>query len=184
MLLVHIQVWKPLFWIDYFMWMRENQVIYQILFKIWISKSLPKGFRAMPISPGCTLKSPGKLLFVYLFSFSFFFTLSLFLPFFPFSLPFLSHFFLWTFGIWKFLGLGSNQSCNWDLRHSHSSGGSVTYVTACSNTWSLTHWERPGMESTTSQRLCQVLNLQHHNRNSWNAFKMCWCLGLTHRDFS
>ena len=31
---------------------------------------------------------------------------------------------------------------------------------------SLTHWVRPGIEPTSSQRQCWVLNLPNHNRNS------------------
>ena len=36
---------------------------------------------------------------------------------------------------------------------------------AWSNTGSLTHWARPGMELAPSQRLHQVINLQRHSRN-------------------
>ena len=34
---------------------------------------------------------------------------------------------------------------------------SVTYATACGNAGSLTHWGRPGIEPTSSWRLCQAL---------------------------
>ena len=34
---------------------------------------------------------------------------------------------------------------------------SVTYTTACINTGSFIHWVRPGIEYSSSQRLCQVL---------------------------
>jgi len=45
---------------------------------------------------------------------------------------------------------------------------SVTYSIcgSCSNTGSLTHWARPGIELASSQILCQVLNPLSHNRNS------------------
>ena len=44
---------------------------------------------------------------------------------------------------------------------------SATYTTACGNTRSLNQWVRPGIEPTSSQRQCQVLNLLSHNRNSY-----------------
>ena len=44
------------------------------------------------------------------------------------------------------------------LSHSHS------------NTRSLTHWARPGIETTPSQTLCQVLNPLSHSGNSQNTF--------------
>ena len=43
---------------------------------------------------------------------------------------------------------------------------STTYATACSNARSLTHWARPGIESTSSQRQRCILNLLSHNGNS------------------
>ena len=42
----------------------------------------------------------------------------------------------------------------------------ATYAAACGNTGSLTHWVRPGIKPTSSQRQCQVLNSLSHNRNS------------------
>ena len=42
----------------------------------------------------------------------------------------------------------------------------VTYTTVCSNTGSLTHWARPRIELTSSQRLGWVPNSLSHNRNS------------------
>ena len=35
---------------------------------------------------------------------------------------------------------------------------SVTYITVQSNTWSLTHWARPGMEPTSSRILVRFVN--------------------------
>ena len=43
---------------------------------------------------------------------------------------------------------------------------SVTYGAACSNTRSLTHWARPGIEPASSWRQHGVLNLLSHNGNS------------------
>ena len=42
---------------------------------------------------------------------------------------------------------------------------SATYITACVNAWSLTHWERPGIEPSSSRRLFWVLYWLNHNRN-------------------
>ena len=47
------------------------------------------------------------------------------------------------------------------LRHSHS------------NTKSLTYWARPGVEPTSSQILCWVLNMLSHNGNSSSIFLIC-----------
>ena len=74
-----------------------------------------------------------------------------------------------THSIWKFPGLGSNQSCSrWpvsqpqqcqithricDLNHSSGAG-------------SLTHRARPAIKPSSSWTLCQVLNPLSHNRNS------------------
>ena len=43
-------------------------------------------------------------------------------------------------------------------------------ATDCSNTRSLTHWVRPGIEPASSQRQCQVLNLLRHNGNVVYSF--------------
>ena len=43
---------------------------------------------------------------------------------------------------------------------------SVTYTATYGNTGSLTHWARPEIEPTSSQRQCWVLNLLSHNGNS------------------
>ena len=43
---------------------------------------------------------------------------------------------------------------------------SVTYMTACGNTRSLTQWARPGFDPASSRALCQVFNLLSHNVNS------------------
>ena len=42
-----------------------------------------------------------------------------------------------------------------DLNHIYTS---ITYIAACGNATSLTHWVRPGIEPTFSQTLCWVLN--------------------------
>ena len=47
---------------------------------------------------------------------------------------------------------------------------SLTLATAWGNTTSLTHWAGPGIEPTSSQRQCWVLNPLSHNRNSLNIF--------------
>ena len=56
--------------------------------------------------------------------------------------------------MWKFPGQGSNQSCSYQLIPQPQQCGiwaaSATYTTAHSNTRSLTHWARPGMEPTSS----------------------------------
>ena len=68
--------------------------------------------------------------------------------------------FIFFFSLWPHLwhmevpGLGSNWSCS----QCWFQAASVTYATAYSNAGSLTHWERPGIEPTSSQRQCQVLN--------------------------
>ena len=53
----------------------------------------------------------------------------------------------------------------------------VTYAIACGKVGSLTHWTRPGVESASSQRQCQVLNLLRHNWNS--GFTQSWGLRLS-----
>ena len=46
----------------------------------------------------------------------------------------------------------------------------ATYITACGNTESLTHWVRPGIEPASSQRYRQILNPLSHNGNSLILF--------------
>ena len=48
----------------------------------------------------------------------------------------------------------------------HIQATSATYVTACSNTWSLTHWARPGIKHTPAQRRPRVLSPLSHSGNS------------------
>ena len=43
---------------------------------------------------------------------------------------------------------------------------SVAYAIACGNAECLTHWAAPGIEPTSSQTLCRVLNPLSHNVNS------------------
>ena len=65
---------------------------------------------------------------------------------------------------------GSSWARSWiraaavSLYHSHSNTGS--YTTAHSNTVSLTHWARPGMEPTSWWTLCQVLNPLNYSGSS------------------
>ena len=47
---------------------------------------------------------------------------------------------------------------------------SATYITAYSNTRSLSHWARPGIKPTSSWIPCQVLNPLSHNGNSLFAY--------------
>ena len=63
----------------------------------------------------------------------------------------------------------SSQSCSCGPSPSHSNTGfepHLNYTAACGNTGSLTHWGRLGIEPTSSQRQCLVLNPLSHNRNS------------------
>ena len=47
----------------------------------------------------------------------------------------------------------------------------ATYATAYGNARSLTHWARPEIEPTSSQRQCWIFNLLSHNRNSYAFLK-------------
>ena len=78
-----------------------------------------------------------------------------------FSFFFLSFFFLLIFYFFRGIPVayGSSQGRGWmgataaGLHHSHSNMGSkphVTYTTTQGTTSSLTHWERPGIEPTSS----------------------------------
>ena len=66
--------------------------------------------------------------------------------------------------------LGLNQSYSCGLLHSQGNTGSEPYLQLmlhlAANTRSLNHWVRPGMISTSSQRLYRVLNSLSHNENS------------------
>ena len=72
--------------------------------------------------------------------------------------------------MWKLPGQGSNQSCScWPTPQpwQHQIWATcATYTVACSNTGSLTHQARPGMEPASSQTLCWILNPLSHNGNS------------------
>ena len=79
-----------------------------------------------------------------------------------------------TNSMWKFLSQWLNQSCScqpmpWPQKH-RIQATSATYATTCGNDKSLTHWGRPGIKPTSSQTLCQVLNLLSHNESSWDSF--------------
>ena len=56
---------------------------------------------------------------------------------------------------------------------------SVTYAAACSNTRSLAHWARSGIELVSPQRWCRILNLLSHNRNT--PVNTPFCTALTPR---
>ena len=49
---------------------------------------------------------------------------------------------------------------------------SVTYPAACSDAGSLTHWARPRIEPTTSQRQCRVLKLLSPSGKSSGSFSI------------
>ena len=55
---------------------------------------------------------------------------------------------------------------------------SATYAIAHSNTRSLTHWARPGIQPASSWTLCQALNPLNHNGNAngYNFFFFFWLL--------
>ena len=56
---------------------------------------------------------------------------------------------------------------------------SETYITACSNHRSLTHWVKPEIELASSWILCWVHNLLSHNGNSPKlSFKGCHGVGI------
>ena len=59
------------------------------------------------------------------------------------------------------------------LCHSHSHTGSATYTKAHSNTRSLTHWVRPGMEPTSSWILAGFVSAAPQRELS-NIFLICW----------
>ena len=61
-----------------------------------------------------------------------------------------------TCTIWKLPARGRIRAAAAGLRHSHNN----------SNTGSLTHWARPRIEPTSSQRQCRVLNQWSHSGNS------------------
>ena len=74
-----------------------------------------------------------------------------------------------TCGIGKLLNQGSNWICSGNLHQPWQhwiQDSSVTYTAAWSNAGSLSPWVRLGIKPASSQRQCQVLNLQSHNGNS------------------
>ena len=56
------------------------------------------------------------------------------------------------------------------VAHESSQAVFATYTTACCNTWTLTHWVRPGIKPPSSQTLWWVLHSLSHNRSSWKKF--------------
>ena len=75
--------------------------------------------------------------------------------------------------------LGLNWRCSCEPTpqpHQHWIwAASVTYPAACSNTGTLTHWVRPGIEPASLQRQHWVLNLLSHN---WNSFLTHFLIGF------
>ena len=71
-----------------------------------------------------------------------------------------------TWGICKFPGWGLNWNCScWPTTQSQQcqiQAASGTHTTACSNAEFFIHW----IKHTSSQILCQVLNLLSYNENS------------------
>ena len=90
-----------------------------------------------------------------------------------------------TCSVWKFPGWGSdpNWSCSCrpipQPQQCQIWATSAIYTTASCNTTFLTHWGRPGIESTPSQTRCRVLNSLNHNGNS-NSCPFRSLLVLTH----
>ena len=86
-------------------------------------------------------------------------------------------FYTCTCGIWNFPGQGLNWSCScWPTPQPQQHkiwATSATYTTACSNTWSLTHWVRPELKCTSSEKQYWVLNLLSHNKNSSRWHLIC-----------
>ena len=77
---------------------------------------------------------------------------------------------LWHKEVPKLRGWNENEAAVAELCHNHSNPVSKPHLpsmaTACSKAGSLTQWVRPGVEPTSSETLCWVLNLLNRNRNS------------------
>ena len=77
---------------------------------------------------------------------------------------------LWHKEVPKLRGWNENEAAVAELCHNHSNPVSKPHLpsmaTACSKAGSLTQWVRPGVEPTSSETLCWVLNLMNRNRNS------------------
>ena len=76
-------------------------------------------------------------------------------------------------GIWKFLARSQVRPA----AEAYATATAISdpsricnYATACGNNESLTHWERPEIEPTSSRTLCQVLNPLSHNENPLKIF--------------
>ena len=73
-------------------------------------------------------------------------------------------------GMWKFPDKAFNQSCSCQLKPQPQQHGiqavSTTYTTAHGKAGSPVHWGRPGIESTSSQTQCWVLNLLGYSGSS------------------
>ena len=99
------------------------------------------------------------------------------------SLPFFFFFFFFclfraasaAYEGWKFPGEGSNQNCNFRPQPQPRQiwAASTTSTTAHSNSRSLTHWERPGIEPSSSWILVGFSTLWA-TRNSLLFSKMLW----------
>ena len=80
------------------------------------------------------------------------------------SFFFFGCFWVFTWGIWRFLGQGLNQSCScWptpQLQQLEILAASVTNMTANGNAGSLTHWARPGIEPVSSWILVEFITTE------------------------
>ena len=78
----------------------------------------------------------------------------------------------WAF-VLLFIATPAYESC-WSRSQIEGAAEAYTTITqdpshlcySCGNTTSLTHWARPGIKPTSSERQCQVLNPLSHNGNS------------------
>ena len=93
-----------------------------------------------------------------------------------------------TCGMWRFPDQGLNQSCSCrpmpQPQQRRIQGASVTYAAAHGNAGSLTHRVRSGIETTSSQTLCQVLNPLSHSGNSQTLSNTPLMFCLTQLKFS
>ena len=126
--------WRKLSWKR---WYLNNKRLVSNLCKLW-SPFLRTGFETDEVD----------WIFIYIYIFFFFCLFAFFRA--------ASH------GIWRFPGLGSNQSCNrWPTPQPQQCriwAASATYTTVHGNAGSLAHWARPGIEPTTKWFLVGFIN--------------------------
>ena len=82
-----------------------------------------------------------------------------------------------THGIWKYPGSNRNYSC-WPTpqpQQCQIGATSATWATACSNTGSLTHWARPGIEPTSLGTLSRILKPAEPQ---WEVSLLPWSLSV------